>query len=75
MGKETIILGDLKVKNQVIGMAYEVSIPLLDEVIWDGILGLAYPNDNLKSQGIKPIFDNIIHQNILHNRNELNQFA
>jgi len=41
MGKETIILGDLKVKNQVIGMAYEVSIPLLDEVIWDGILGLA----------------------------------
>jgi len=41
MGKETIILGDLIVPNQVVGIAYEVAIPLLDEVIWDGILGLA----------------------------------
>ena len=29
-------------------MANQVDIPLLDEVIWDGILGLAYPNSNLK---------------------------
>jgi len=28
----------------VIGVAHEVDIPLLDEVIWDGILGLAYAN-------------------------------
>jgi len=30
------------------GMANQVDIPLLDDVIWDGILGLAYPNSNLK---------------------------
>jgi hypothetical protein len=28
------------------GMANQVDIPLLDDVIWDGILGLAYPNSN-----------------------------
>jgi len=33
----------------VIGIAKEVDIPLLDEVIWDGILGLAYANQNLKN--------------------------
>jgi len=32
----------------VIGIANEVEIPLLDEVIWDGILGLSFPNENLK---------------------------
>jgi len=32
----------------VIGIADEVEVPLMDDVKWDGILGLAYPNDNLK---------------------------
>jgi hypothetical protein len=45
---ETITIGDLQVNNQVMGMANQIDIPLLDEVIWDGILGLAYPNSNLK---------------------------
>jgi hypothetical protein len=44
MAKETITLGDLTVNNQIIGIATEVEVPLLDEVVWDGILGLAYPN-------------------------------
>lgn len=75
MGLETIGLGDLIVPNQVIGIAREVEIPLLDEVIWDGILGLAYPNKNLRNKGISPLFDNIINQNLLKNRGEKNQFA
>lgn len=75
MATETIGIGDLVVPNQVIGVATEVNIPLLDEVIWDGILGLAYPNKNLKKQGIKPLFDNIISQNILKNKGDSNQFA
>lgn len=75
MATESIGLGDLIIPNQVIGVANEVSIPLLDEVIWDGILGLAYPNKNLRKQGIKPLFDNIIYQNLLKNRGEANQFA
>jgi len=48
MAKETIRLGDMDVPHQIIGIANEVEIPLLDEVTWDGILGLAYPNQNLK---------------------------
>ena len=75
MATESIGLGDLIIPNQVIGVAREVNIPLLDEVIWDGILGLAYPNKNLRKQGIKPLFDNIIYQNLLKNRGEANQFA
>lgn len=75
MAKETIHLGDLVVPGQVIGIAHEVQIPLLDEVIWDGILGLAYPNANLKRQKIKPLFDNIISQGLLTNKAEKNQFA
>jgi len=49
MAHESIVLGDLTVPKQVIGVAREVDIPLLDEVIWDGILGLAYANQNLKN--------------------------
>lgn len=75
MGKETIILGDLVVPNQIIGVADRVDVPLLDEVTWDGILGLAYPNKNLKSQNIDPLMDNIIKQQILTHRGERNQFS
>lgn len=45
---ETLTIGDLVVKNQVIGMGNQVDIPLLEDVTWDGILGLAYANANLK---------------------------
>jgi cathepsin D len=75
MALESIGLGDLIVPNQVIGIAKEVEIPLLDEVCWDGILGLAYPNKNLIKKNISPLFDNIINQNLLKNRGEKNQFA
>jgi hypothetical protein len=75
MAYENIHLGDLDVRSQVIGVANEVQIPLLDEVIWDGILGLAYPNQNLKKQKIKPLFDNIIAQEALTKKGEKNQFS
>ena len=44
-------------------------------MIWDGILGLAYPNKNLQKKHIKPLFDTIISQNLLKNRGEKNQFS
>lgn len=75
MARETITLGDLVVKEQIIGIATEVEVPLLDEVVWDGILGLAYPNQNLKNQKILPLFDNIMNQGLLTARMEKNQFA
>jgi len=54
------------------GMANQVDIPLLDEVIWDGILGLAYPNSNLKRLGIKTLMENVIEQKSLTKLDELN---
>jgi hypothetical protein len=75
MATETVILGDLVIQHQVIGVAKEVEIPLLDEVIWDGILGLAHPNSNLREKHISPLFDSIMQQNLLVNKGEENQFA
>lgn len=40
--------------------AKTVDIELLDDVKWDGILGLAYPNPTLTQQGITPLFDTIV---------------
>lgn len=41
---ENVNIGDIIIKNQIIGVAKEVNIPLLENVIWDGLLGLAYQN-------------------------------
>jgi len=49
-----------------------VDIPLLEDVIWDGILGLAYANQNLKNLGIKTLFDNVIDQDSLKKIGEVN---
>ena len=75
MIKETVNLGGIIVNDQVIGLADQIDIPLMNEVIWDGIIGLAYPNNNLIAKGIKPIIDNIIYQNVLHNLGNKNQFS
>jgi len=47
----------------------------LDDVVWDGILGLAYPNLALTEQGIVPFFDSVISQKVLSSRGLANQFA
>jgi len=39
-----------------------MEVPLLDEVRWDGILGLAYPRSELAKAGVRPVFDNIMDQ-------------
>merc|ERR1711908_269526 len=48
-------------------MADTIDVPLLDEVVWDGIVGLAYPNSKLTKEGVDPLFDNIIRQKLLVN--------
>ena len=75
MCHENVFLGDLEVPKQVVGIAKKVDIELLDDVIWDGIIGLAYPNEDLLEKKINPLMDNIIKHNILHKRNEKNQFS
>jgi len=47
MGTDTIDIGGIKVPNQIIGVATEVNIPLLDDVAWDGIIGLSFANHKL----------------------------
>lgn len=68
MANETIYLGPMSIQNQTVGIANEVVIPMLDDVKWDGIVGLSYANQKTKDQKIITFFDNIIQQNIL-NRN------
>ena len=42
------------------GFAEEIEIPILEDVAWDGILGLAFQNKKLKEQGTKTFVDNLI---------------
>jgi hypothetical protein len=43
MGTEKVNIGDITIFNQTIGLAKEADIPILDEVNWDGIIGLGFP--------------------------------
>ena len=48
MGLENVKVGEFYVENQIIGLASKVNVPILDDVLWDGILGLGFPNHNLQ---------------------------
>lgn len=72
---ETVNTGDVTVDRQIVGVADHVDIVLLDDVIWDGILGLAYPNKALNAKGVVPFFDNVIRSGALHKRGLSNQFG
>ena len=67
MAKDYVCVGALCVSEQVFGMADVIDVPLLDEVVWDGIIGLAFPNDQLSTQGITPLMDNMMASKILTN--------
>jgi len=47
MGIETINIDGIQIPNQIIGVADVVNIPLLDDVAWDGIIGLSFANHKL----------------------------
>ncbi len=47
MGRETVQFGELVIEGQTIGLAESVNVPILDDVLWDGILGLGFANKNL----------------------------
>jgi len=57
---EDVRVGALTVPEQVVGTAETIDVPLLDEVRWDGILGLAYPSSALAKKGVMPFFDNVM---------------
>mmetsp|Transcript_31017 Transcript_31017/g.60500 ORF Transcript_31017/g.60500 Transcript_31017/m.60500 type:complete len:489 (+) Transcript_31017:104-1570(+) len=72
---ETVRLGDIEVRNQIVGVASVIDIALLDDVVWDGILGLAYPSSFLLEKGVTPLFDNMMNQKVLFNHHLANQFS
>jgi len=72
---DTVKAGDVSVKHQIVGVASTVDIVLLDDVVWDGILGLAFPNPALSDKGVTPFFDNVISQQALTNKGLKNVFA
>jgi len=37
----------------------------MDEVKWDGIVGLALPTEKMKNQGVLPVMDQMMHDNVL----------
>jgi len=65
LGVDDVKLGSLVVPNQIFGIAETIDVPLLDEVRWDGIMGLAYPSSTLSRKGVRPVFDNIMDQRLL----------
>lgn len=67
LAMDTVRLGPLTVERQVFGMADTIDVPLLDEVVWDGIVGLAYPNKRLADAGVKPLFDTMMEERKLQN--------
>jgi len=70
-----VSVGNVVVPQQMVGLAERLDVKLLDDVKWDGILGLAYPNLSAKSTKITPLFDQLINNNILTSRGLVNQFA
>lgn len=60
---DTVKIGDLMVVAQAFGLSLEEPGTFMEYAIFDGILGLGYPD--LSLQGILPIFDNLWLQGLI----------
>jgi hypothetical protein len=58
--KASVEIGGLKLENIYLGIALDIDIPILEDVIWDGIVGLSFQNRKLKQQNIPTLFDQIM---------------
>jgi hypothetical protein len=45
--KANVEIGGLKLTNMDLGIAYDIDIPILEDVIWDGIVGLSFQSHKL----------------------------
>ncbi|XP_040111881.1 pregnancy-associated glycoprotein 2-like [Oryx dammah] len=63
LGRDTIQIGNLVITNQIFGLSQNQSSGVLEQVPYDGILGLAYPD--LAVQGTTPVFDNLKNHGII----------
>mmetsp|Transcript_66288 Transcript_66288/g.158580 ORF Transcript_66288/g.158580 Transcript_66288/m.158580 type:complete len:605 (+) Transcript_66288:79-1893(+) len=62
-------IGPFTIANQTFGMIEAEEGSVFDDVPFEGILGLAFPS--MSAHGVRPFFDNIVHQKVLKN----NEFA
>jgi len=72
---DEVLVGDITVPDQIIGVAKTVDIVLLDDVVWDGIVGFAYPSPQLVEKYVTPLFDTMMNDNLFKMRGLSNQFA
>ena len=56
-------IGNLVIVNQIFGLSQNQSSGVLEQVPYDGILGLAYPS--LAIQGTTPVFDNLKNREVI----------
>ena len=56
-------IGNLVIVNQTFGLSHNQSSGVLEQVPYDGLLGLAYPS--LAVQGTTPVFDNLKNQGVI----------
>jgi hypothetical protein len=47
ISKANVEIGGLKLTNMDLGIAYDIDIPILEDVIWDGIVGLSFQSHKL----------------------------
>lgn len=48
ISKKSVDISGLKIDNLFLGVASEIDIPILEDVEWDGIVGLAFANKKLQ---------------------------
>lgn len=65
LGHDTFHLGPIHVKQQTFGQIMHAEGAVFSALKFDGILGLSFPS--LSAAGYKPVFDNVISQNLLAN--------
>ncbi|XP_026191083.1 gastricsin-like [Cyclospora cayetanensis] len=75
-GYETVHLSDgIFVPHTNIGFATRLDIPLLQDLEWDGIVGLGFKNHEISERGVLPFVDRIVSSQVLKKRKLANQFA
>jgi len=75
MVHDRVAVGPIVIPDQMVGVARTVDVNLLDDVVWDGIMGLAFPHRSVLARGVIPVFENIMNKNVLTERGLRNQFA
>ncbi|KAB0357740.1 hypothetical protein FD754_001896 [Muntiacus muntjak] len=63
LGCDTVQIGNLVIVNQTFGLSQNQSSGVLEQVPYDGLLGLAYPS--LAVRGTTPVFDNLKNQRVI----------